>query len=162
MTARIRFLFLLILSIILQAAFIPAHFPDAFKPDLMIILIVYMGLAENAKWGGCGSFLLGLVHDSMSGIYFGLSGFSYLLIFILLRAVSHRLYTESRSVMVLAVLLATLINGLVILLLLTVFSLATGLYSAILSNMAPQGLINAVIAYLSFRILPLRKREEIT
>jgi hypothetical protein len=64
--------------------------------------------------------------------------------------------------MVLAVFLATVINGLVSLLLLAVFFIAPGLYSTILSNMVPQGLTNAFIAYLSFKILPLRKREEMT
>jgi rod shape-determining protein MreD len=161
MTARIRILFLIILSVILQVAFFPTHFPDPFKPNLMIMFIVYMGFMENSRWGGIGSFLLGLVQDSLSGIYFGLNGFSYLLIFIVLKAVSHRLYTDSRSVMVLAVFLATVINALVSLLLLAVFFIAPGLYSTILSNMVPQGLINAFIAYLSFKILPLRKREEI-
>ncbi len=161
MTARIRILLLIILSVILQVAFFPTRFPDPFKPNLMIMFIVYMGFMESVRWGGSCSFVLGLVQDSLSGIYFGLNAFSYLLIFIVLKAASHRLYTDSRPVMVLAVFLATVVNGLVILLLLAVFSIAPGLYSSILSDIVPQGLINALIAYLSFKIFPLRKREEI-
>ncbi len=161
MTARIKILILIVLSVILQVAFFPTRFPDPFKPNLMIMFIVYMGFMESVRWGGICSFLLGLVQDSLSGIYFGLNAFSFLVIFIVLKAVSHRLYTDSRSVMVLAVFLSTVVNGLVILLLLAVFSIAPGLYSSILSTIVPQGLINAFIAYLLFKLLPLRKREEI-
>jgi rod shape-determining protein MreD len=120
-----------------------------------------MGFTERIWWGGVGSFLLGLVQDSLSGIYFGLNGFSFLLIFIILKAVSHRLYTDSRLLMVLAVFLATVFNGLVSLLLLAVFSIAPGLYSTILSAIIPQCFVSAIIAYLAFGIMPLRKREEI-
>lgn len=161
MTVRIRIFFLIILSVILQAAFFPVHFSDPFKPNLLIIFIVHMGFTERVWWGGVGSFLLGLVQDSLSGIYFGLNGFSFLLIFIVLKAVSHRLYTDSRLLMVMAVFLATAINGLVSLLLLTAFSIAPGLYSTIFPNIIPQCFVNAFIAYMVFRILPLRKREEI-
>lgn len=161
MTARIRIVFLVTLSVVLQATLFPAHFPDPFKPNLMIMFIVYMGFMENSRWGGIGSFLLGLVQDSLSGIYFGLNGFSYLLVFIILKAVSHRLYTDSRPVMVLAVFLATVVSGLASLLLLAVFLIAPGLYSTILSDLIPQGLINALIAYFSFKLLPFRRRDEI-
>lgn len=161
MTARIRIILLIILSVILQTAFFPVHISDPFKPNLLIMFIVYMGFTERVWWGGVGSFLLGLVQDSLSGIYFGLNGFSFLLIFIILKAVSHRLYTDSRPLMVIAVFLATVLNGLVSLLLLAVFSIAPGLYSTIFSTIIPQGFVNALIAYMVFRILPLRKREEI-
>ncbi|HET6421262.1 MAG TPA: rod shape-determining protein MreD [Geobacteraceae bacterium] len=161
MTARIKVLFFIILSLILQVAFFPTHFPDSFKPNLMIMFIVYLSFMEDSRWGGVCALLLGLVQDSLSGIYFGLNAFSYLLIFIILKAVSHRLYTDSRSVMVLAVFLMTVINGLASLALLTVFFIAPGLYSTILSNVFTQGFINAFVAFLSFKIFPLRKREDL-
>jgi rod shape-determining protein MreD len=94
-------------------------------------------------------------------MYFGLNSFSFLLIFIVLKAVSHRLYTDSRVLMVLGAFLASICNGFLNLLMLAVFSLAPGMYSTVLSVIIPQSLVNALIAYLVFSIVPLGKREEI-
>lgn len=161
MTRRIRIIFLIILSIIVQVAFLPSHLPDPFKPNLLIMFVVYMGFRESVKWGGTGSFLLGLIQDSLSGLYFGLNGFSFLLIFVILKAVSHRLYTDSCVLMVLGVFLATVFNGFLSLLLLNVFSIANGMYSTVLSNVVPQSMMNALVAYIVFRIFLTGRREEI-
>jgi rod shape-determining protein MreD len=160
MTVQIRLIFLVIVSIIFQTAFFPDHLSDSFKPDLLIIFVVYMGFRGRILWGGLGSFMLGLVQDSLSGLFFGLNGFSFLLIFIILKAVSHRLYTDSRWLMVLGVFLASFINGMLDILLLAVFSVANGLYSTVLSNILPHCIMNAILAYMLFTIVPLGKREE--
>ncbi len=160
MTVQIRLIFLVIVSIILQTAFFPDHLADSFKPDLLIIFVVYMGFRGRILWGGAGCFLLGLVQDSLSGLFFGLNGFSFLFIFIILKAVSHRLYTDSRWLMVLGVFLASLINGMLDILLLTVFSVSNGLYSTIFSNILPHSVMNAILAYMFFTVVPLGKREE--
>jgi rod shape-determining protein MreD len=160
MIGRIRIVFLIIISVILQVAFFPVHLADPFKPNLLIMFVVYMGFRENIRWGGIGSFLLGLIQDSLSGIYFGLNGFSFLLIFVILKAVSSRLYTDSRALMVIGVFLATVFNGFLSLVLLGVFSIAESMYSTVLSNIFPQSMVNAILAYAVFRIIPLRKKEE--
>jgi rod shape-determining protein MreD len=160
MTVRIRLISLAVLSLILQTAIFPEHLADSFKPDLLIIFVVYLGFRGRIRWGGIGSFALGLVQDSLSGIYFGLNGFSFLLIFILFKAVSHRLYTDSRWLMVLGVFLASFLNGMLDILLLGVFSVADGLYSTVLSDILPHCMMNAILAYMVFTIVPLGKREE--
>ena len=160
MTGRIRIVFLIILSIILQVAFFPAHLSDPFKPNLLLIFVVYMGFRENIRWGGGGSFLLGLIQDSLSGIYFGLNGFSFLLIFVILKALSHRLYTDSRALMVVGVFLATVFNGFLSIVLLGVFSIAETMYSTVLSNILPQSMVNAILAYVVLGIISPGKKEE--
>ncbi len=160
MPRRIKIILLIILSVILQTAFFPAHLAEPFRPNLLIMFVVYMGFRESVPWGGLASFLLGLVLDSLSGMYFGLNGFSFLLTFIILNAVSHRLYTDSRSLMVMAVFLASFFNAFVALLLLSVFSTADGMYSTVLSDILPQSMMNAIAAYVVFRTVPLGKREE--
>lgn len=160
MTGRIRIVFLIILSIILQVAFFPAHFADPFKPNLLLIFVVYLGFRENIRWGGVGSFLLGLIQDSLSGIYFGLNGFSFLLIFVILKAASHRLYTDSRALMVVGVFLATVFNGFLSIVLLGVFSIAETMYSTVLSNILPQSMVNAILAYVVLGIISPGKKEE--
>jgi rod shape-determining protein MreD len=160
MTARIRLIFLVISAIILQVAFFPAHFTEAFKPNLLLTFVVYLGFRENMRWGGAFALLLGLVQDSLSGIYFGLNGFSFLLIFVILKTVSHRLYTDSRGLVVVGVFLASIFQGFLNLALLAVFSIADGMYSSVLSNILPHSIVNAVLAGVVFGIFPAAKKEE--
>jgi rod shape-determining protein MreD len=68
--------------------------------------------------------------------------------------VSDRLYTDNIYLLVLVVFLATLVNGLIHLLLLLLFSSAAGIYTTLLPALIPQSLLNAFVASLLFR-LPL-------
>ena len=160
MAWHIKIALFIILTVILQVAFFPAHFADPFKPNLFMIFIVYLGFRGSMQWGGVGAFLLGLLQDSISGIYFGLNGLTCLLIFIMLKAVAHRLYTNSRLLMVLGVFLATIVNGLLSMLVLLVFSVAEGIYSTILPDIVPQSIMTALIAYMVYSVVPSGKREE--
>jgi rod shape-determining protein MreD len=153
---------LIILAVILQMAFFPAHFAEPFKPNLLMIFVVFLGFRGTTLWGGVGAFLLGLLQDSTGGIYFGLNGFSCLFIFIVLKTVARGLYIDSRPLMVLSVFLATVLNGLLNLLTLLVFSVADGIYSTILSTVVPQGIITALIAYMVCNSVPPAKREKLT
>jgi rod shape-determining protein MreD len=160
MIRQAKIVSLIFLTVILQVAFFPSHFADPFKPNLFMIFIVYLGFRGTTLWGGVGALLLGLLQDSIGGIYFGLNGFSCLFIFIVLKTVAHRLFTDSRPLMVLSVFLATVLNGLLNLLTLLVFSVADGIYSTILSDIVPQGIITALIAYMVCSSAPSGKREE--
>lgn len=158
MTNRIKFILLFVFAIILQAALLPSHFSDPFKPNLLIMFVVYMGFRESIRLGGIGSLLTGLVQDSLSGVYFGLSGFSFLVIFIAFKAVSHRFYTDSRSLMVIGVFFASIFNALIQLLLLTLFSVGDGIFSSILTATMPQAVVNAVVAAIAFRFAVRREK----
>jgi rod shape-determining protein MreD len=160
MIKNIKIVLFIILAVILQVAFLPSHLADPFKPNLFMIFIVYLGFRGSIRWGGVLAFLLGLLQDSISGIYFGLNGFSCLLIFILVKTLAHRLYTDSRALIVLSVFLATVLNGFLNLLLLLLFSVADGIYSSVLSAIVPQGLMTALIAYMVCSFVFSGKREE--
>jgi rod shape-determining protein MreD len=160
MIKQVKIVLLIILTVILQVAFFPSHLAEPFKPNLFMIFIVFLGFRGNTLWGGMWAFLLGLLQDSISGIYFGLNGFSFLIIFIMLKTIAHRLYTDSCPLMMLSVFLATVLGGCLNLLLLLVFSVADGVYSTILSDIFPQGFITALITYLVCRVVPPGKREE--
>ncbi|MEI8355162.1 MAG: rod shape-determining protein MreD [Deltaproteobacteria bacterium] len=161
MIKNIKIVLFTILAVILQVAFFPSHLADPFKPNLLMILIVYLGFRSSFLYGGIFAFLLGLLQDSISGLYFGLNGFSSLLIFILLKTVAHRLYADGRAIIVLSVFLATLLNGLLNLLLLLVFSVADGIYSSVFSSIVPQGLMTALISGMVYRFAVSGRREEL-
>ena len=149
MIKTLKIIILITAALLLQVTILPAYLADPFKPNLLIIVVAYVGL-KTGRMGGILAFVLGLLQDCFSGIYLGLNGFSYLCIFISLNVTADRLYTDSRYLMVLVVFLATVVNGLLHLVLLFIFPNTNGMYAPILSSLIPQGLINALIASLVF------------
>jgi len=159
----IRFLKILMIiygALLVQVTVLPVYLADPFQPNLLVIVIVYLGLREGGVHGGLLAFLIGLVEDCFSGIYLGLSAFSFLAIYLGMRKVSGRLYTDNLYLMVLVVFLATLVNGLLHLLLLALFSAASGIYSTLLPALFPQSLVNAFAASILFGISLPGTREE--
>ena len=159
MISSLKIFIFITATILFQVTILPAYIADPFKPNLIIIVVTYLGL-KGGRNGGFIAFGLGLVQDCYSGIYLGLNGFSYLLHFLTLNLLSDRLYTESRHLMVFVVFLATIANGLINLLLLLIFSTAEGIYVTLITDLLPQAIINALISYLLFNLPGLTKLEE--
>lgn len=159
MIEKLKILFLITVAIICQISVIPSYLADPFQPNFFIIFVVHAGLRWPARWGIPVVFLLGLVQDTFSGIYFGLNGFSYLLVFFVLNLIAHRLYTDSRLLMLLATFFATLASSLANLCLLFIFSEASGIYLPMIFNLLPQAALNAWIALSAEYLLPVRKVE---
>ncbi|AAR35456.1 rod shape-determining protein MreD [Geobacter sulfurreducens] len=160
MIKLIWYAILVFAAIILQVSVIPTHIADPFKPNLLILFVVFMGLREELGWGVL-AFVLGLLHDSFSGLYLGLNAFSYLVIFLLFSLVAGRLYTDRRSLMILGTFSATMVSGLFSLLLLLLFSSSHGIYASLLEGLVPQSLVNALVASIVFTFTPLARLGDI-
>ncbi len=159
MIRTLKMFALITVALLLQVTVFPAYLADPFKPNLLIIVVAYMGLTAG-RVGGVLAFVLGLLQDCFSGVYLGLSAFSFLSIYLVLNITAHRLYTDSRYLMVLVVFLATIVNGLIHLLLLLLFPTTSGMYAPILSGLIPQGLINAMVSSLIFSSPVISSLEE--
>ena len=146
-------------ALLLQMTLLPRYLEDPFQPNLIIILVVYLGLKSPHRFAGLGAFALGILQDSFSGIYLGLHGFSYLCIYTLLSEVADRLYTGNRALFVLVVFLATIASALLNLALLVIFSVSRGVYASLLPALIPQALVNALVASLLVSF-PLPAAEE--
>jgi rod shape-determining protein MreD len=157
----LKIIMIVYVALLVQVTVLPAYFADPFQANLLIIVIVYLGLREGGWQGGGFAFLTGLMEDCFSGIYLGLSAFSFLAIYLAMRKVSDRLYTDNLYLLVLVVFLATLVNGLIHLLLLLLFSAAADIYTTLLPALLPQSLLNAFVASLVFG-LPLSTAERET
>lgn len=151
---------LIILAIIFQAVVLPVYVSDPFKPNLLILFIVYLGFQADMKVGAPSAFLLGLVQDSLSSLYFGLNGFSFLLIYLLYHEVANRLYTGSRTLMVVGTFFATVANACVHMILLLLFSASQGVYTSIIQAIIPQSVVNTLVAAFLFFMTPLGRRGE--
>lgn len=149
----------LLAALLLQMTLLPRYLLDPFQPNLIIILVVYLGLKAPHRFAALAAFALGILQDSFSGMYLGLHGFSYLCLYTFLSRMADRLYTDNRALFVLAVLLATVACALLNLLMLLIFSVSKGVYASLLPALIPQALVNALIASLLF-IFPRAAVEE--
>ena len=155
----LKIFILIMAALLLQVTILPAYLADPFKPNLLIIVVAYLGF-KTGRLGGFLAFGLGILQDCFSGIYLGLSGFSYLCIYIMLNLTADRLYTDNRYLMIFVVFLATEVNGLLQLLLLLLFPTANSIYESILPGLIPQGLVNALISSLLFSFPAVKALEE--
>lgn len=150
---------IVVAALLLQFTLLPAYLMDPFQPNLMIILVVYLGLKLPHRFAPAGAFALGMLQDCFSGIYLGLNAFSYLCICTVLCEIADRLFTDNRLLLVLVVFLATIFSALLNLFMLVAFSVSNGIYASLLPALIPQALVNAFVASILFNI-PLQRVEE--
>jgi rod shape-determining protein MreD len=160
MLRLVQFFLCMVLLIILQVSILPTYLEESFKPNLIIILVCFLALrGKNALFGAFAAYFLGLIQGVFSGLYFGLSGISSLLIYFALRKISDQLYTESTHLLAFAVLAASLADSLVSLFLIMLLSNSTGVYSSILTYMIPQAVVTAIIVAVFSPVYSLFRRR---
>lgn len=140
-------LILLVLALI-QTSVLPHYLATPYKPDLLLVLMVYLALRAPVSTSLPAAYGLGLFKDSLGGLYLGLNGFSFLVIYLVLKALSDRLYVRSAMLFVLTVAIATVSVMVINLVLLSVFSQGGGLFSSMAGTIVPHLLINAFFASL--------------
>jgi len=160
MLRLLNFFLCIVLLIILQVSILPLYLEAPFKPNLWIVLVCFLALrGDNAISGAFAAYSAGLIHDVFTGLYFGLSGISSLMIYLVLRKIADQLYTESIHLLVIAVFTASLADALISLLLITLLSSGTGIYSSILTYMFPQAIVTAFIVALLFPVYSYLQRR---
>ena len=160
MLRLVRFFLCIVLIVIIQVSILPVYLEESFKPNLIIILLCYLALrGESTVTCAFAAYFSGLIHGVFNGLYFGLSGISSLLIYLVLRKISDQLFTESTQLLVFAVLAASLADSLVSLLFISLLSTSTGVYSSILTYMIPQAVVTSLLVAVfipAYSLLKLR------
>lgn len=139
---------MLLLSVVLEVSLLPVYLTSSFKPDLLLIIMVFLGLRASFEAGTLLAWLLGLIKDSFSGLYLGLNAFAFLLIFFVIKSTSARLYSDSPGLFVISVCAATLACCTLNILLLLMFTSSGGISYSILSDLLPHLLINSFTSSL--------------
>jgi rod shape-determining protein MreD len=84
------FIFLLtaFLLTLLESTLVSLIFPSYLKPDLMILLVIFLGISFPLLPGALLVFFCGLLYDAFSGGPLGLFAFVYLCIFFSLKVLA--------------------------------------------------------------------------
>lgn len=139
---------LIMAAMILQAAVLPVFLRPPFKPDLLLVIMVFMALRSPFEISAPLSWLLGLLNDIFSGLYLGLNAFTFLIVFLMIRSVSDRLYADSAILFVLTVAGVTLAGFTLNLLLLIMMTNSPEIAYSMISDILPRLLVNSFAASL--------------
>lgn len=134
-------------AVVLQTTVLPIHIATPFKPDLLLVITVFLALRGTFASGAPLAWLLGLLKDVFCGLYLGLSAFTFLVIFLVIKGVADRLYAESAFLFVVTVVAASLASVAGNLLLL-MFTQTPGIAYSITAGLIPHLLTNAFAASL--------------
>ncbi|MBK5276906.1 MAG: rod shape-determining protein MreD [Desulfuromonadales bacterium] len=157
MIRNLSALFIIFGAVVLQTSVLPIHLSSAFKPDLLLIAMVYIALRGSLGSGAILAWVLGLTKDVFSGLYLGLNAFTFLIIFLIIKSISDRLYAESGELFVVTVGVATLVcvtADLILLIMLTsspgiVYSMTTGVLPHLLANAFAASLVTLLPVFSS-------------
>jgi rod shape-determining protein MreD len=137
---------LVIFSLILQVSLLPVFVLPPFKPDLLLVIMVYVALRQPFETGIPLAWTLGLLNDICSGLYLGLNAATFLISFLVIKSVSDRLYADSAILFVVTVTGVTIAVFTLNLLLVAMFTSSPGIAYSMLSDIFPHLLVNAFIA----------------
>ncbi len=91
----LAYLGLAVLALLLQTVLLPPLLPGEVKPDLVLLLTIWIGLRESPWQGGALVYAIGWLYDGYAGTYPGLHGFVLLAVFLVVCGMATRLNTES-------------------------------------------------------------------
>ncbi|WP_394832006.1 rod shape-determining protein MreD [Pendulispora rubella] len=128
------------------------HVPG-LVPSLVLPLILFMGVHEYSLARGAGvAFVLGYATDLVGIAPVGLYTFTYVAIFVLVRAAGVRLAAQTVLMQVALALVATLVHSVMVLGLIAIFGRDAYVPRAIYPMALPHALATAAIAPLVFRV----------
>ena len=142
------YLFLGMLAVMLRTSVFPLFFSPGFCPDLLLVLVIYIGLSEHMLRAVLVTLLLGGMQDSFSGSSLGLYVFIYLAILLLVRLLSEQLNVESSPLLILLIAGGTLVQNLLLVVCLTIFAEAGPVMQVLLPALLQQMLANLVASTL--------------
>lgn len=140
------FLCLVVASLVVQVSLLPVFVRPPFKPDLLLVILVFIALRVPFEAGAPLAWLLGMLNDVCSGLYIGLNAVTFLIAFLVIKSVSDRLYADSAILFVLTVAGVTLAGFMLNLLLIVIFTASPGIAYSMFADIFPRLLVNAFVA----------------
>ncbi len=147
-----------ILFVLLQSSVLPVFLVPNLRPNLILILILYLGVSESLTRAIIAALLLGAIQDSFCGHSLGLYITVYLVIVLATRLLSEQLNVESPFLLLLLIAGGTLVQNFLVGFLLTVLADTAPVLHILLPAIPLQLLTNLVFAsILLFLLLRLQR-----
>jgi len=152
-----RYLSVGILLIVLQTAVLPHIVGNQLRPDLVLILVLYLSLTKVSCAGAFYAWSLGCMFDVFSGTTLGLYGIVMLIIFCISASFGHQFNRENHMTMAVATILGTLAQAALLVFMLLCFSTAQQRWLPIITQLPIQLLLNLItVIALTLLAQPLK------
>src|SRR5262245_352146 len=132
-----------VLAMLLQTTIFPVLVPAGLAPNLLLVLVVYLGVQPYGAWGAPGAFVLGYFLDTFSGTLLGVHAFAFTVVYFGVHHVARVLWTEGGLPAALITFVAASVD---VLLVLAITSLATARGGAMWAHTLRYGLLEATMA----------------
>lgn len=146
--AALLLLGLVVTAMVIQVSLLPVFVRPAFKPDLLLVIMVFIALRSSFEVGAPLAWIFGMLDDVYGGLYLGLNATAFLISFFVIKSVSGRLYADSAILFILTVIGVTMASFTLNLLLLVLFTASPGIAYSMFSDIVPRILVNAFVASL--------------
>lgn len=146
----VGYLFLAALALVLQTTLLPPFFPGGTKPDLILLLTIWIGLRESPWRGGLLVYGLGWLYDAYAGTFPGLHGFVLLTVFLTVCGMATRLNTESLSLVWCLIGGGTLLQGILTVFAIEFFADVNRFWVVMLRCLPVQLVLNLAAGYLLY------------
>lgn len=140
-----------------QTTLLPLLLPYYFKPELLLIFVIYLCLTEPLGRGALFAWGTGLLLDSCGGTYFGLHATIYLAIFIVGHYSMQTFNTENPLLLLFIVFCASLVQS-GLLMLIGIFADLQRMIPLLLQRSTFQGSINVLAAFLLITLIEKLQR----
>ncbi len=144
---------------LLQSTCFARVLPLDLKPDLMLVLIIYVALNERLLPGGIIAATLGVLQDVFSGSFLGLYGFVLLVVFLVGRAAVSRLNAESSVLLMFLVLWGTVVEAALVIFSVGFFADSGPIWPIVLRGLLPQLFLNLASALVLFKLSVLLQKR---
>ncbi|MEA3545533.1 MAG: rod shape-determining protein MreD [Thermodesulfobacteriota bacterium] len=138
---------------LLQSSVLPLFLSPDWRPNLILILILYLGLSQDFPRALIAGLMLGAIQDSFCGSSLGLYLSVYLIVLLVTRFFSEQLNTESPPLLLLLIAGGTLLQNLLVGFYLTFFAETASVLHVLLPAIPQQLLANILFAVILLFLL---------
>lgn len=158
MIRRLIYLPVVATLLLLQVSFLPFVLPNILRPELLLLFIIYLCVAEDYPAGAAWAWLVGYLLDCYGGIYPGLHALICLIVFLVGRWAIQALNAESPLLLLLMVFCGSLLQA-AALVLLGIFADLDQLWVLVAQRALFQAGINVMAAFLLLQLLLMLQRR---
>lgn len=146
------FLAAFLLGVFLQSALVHAIDPGFIAPDLLLLLVVWLGLHAKNPWGAAASFLLGAGADFATARFVGPNAAGFVLAHCAVVELSNRIFAERGIAVSLVTLAASSVKLVTYSLILLAYTSITVVTRDTASTLALEALFTAALAPFALKL----------
>jgi len=153
MKTVIVFFIAFLIGLFVQATLLHSLFPDIVVPDILLILVVFLGVRSRTPWGVFGAFLIGIGGDFASAKYLGPFAAGSVSAFLVTVFIANHLFSEKGFTIAFTAAAASIAKNLTAGIIISIFTGLSILKFSFLSTLLLEALLTGIVCPILMRAL---------